>query len=220
MSEREDIALILLRVGAVSLKPAEPFRFASGILSPIYCDNRLLISYPEQREHIIQGYLSAIEKLGAEFDMVAGTATAGIPWSAWIADRMEKPLVYVRAGAKDHGKLNVIEGKVEKGARAVIIEDLISTGGSSIRAVNAVRESGMTVTGCAAIFTYGMEKAIRRFEEAGCPLVTLSDFPALVSVAVDHQFISPDEKQAVLDWSLDPQGWGRKRGFENHGNKG
>jgi orotate phosphoribosyltransferase len=130
---------------------------------------------------------------------------------------MEKPLIYIRTGAKDHGKLNVIEGKVEKGARAVVIEDLISTGGSSIRAVNAVRENGMTVAGCAAIFTYGMKKAIQRFEEAECPLVTLSDFPALVSVAVDHQYISPDEKEAVLEWSLDPQGWGRKRGFESDG---
>jgi len=220
VTDKEDIALILLRVGAVSLKPAEPFRFVSGILSPIYCDNRLLISYPEKRESIIQGYLSAIDKPDMEFDVVAGTATAGIPWSAWIADRLDKPLIYIRAGAKDHGKLNVIEGKVERGARAIIIEDLISTGGSSIRAVHAVREGGMTVTGCAAIFTYGMEKANRRFEEADCPLVTLSDFPALVSVAVEHHFISPDEKQAVLDWSLDPRGWGRKRGFENHGNKG
>jgi orotate phosphoribosyltransferase len=214
LQTKEEIALILLEAEAVSLKPKEPFRFVSGILSPIYCDNRLLISDPEKREKILTAYLAGLEKLGAEFDIVAGTATAGIPWSAWIADRLGKPMIYVRSGAKDHGKQNQIEGRVAPGAKVVVIEDLVSTGGSSVRAVQAVKQAGMAVMGCVAIFTYGMAKAARAFEEAGCPVVTLSDFPALVTAAIDNRYISPEEKEAVLEWSGDPAGWGKKRGLE------
>ena len=146
MTTQERIAEILLNVGAVTLNVAEPFTYSSGMRSPIYCDNRLLISHPQERQEVIQAFLEVLEKEGVDADVIAGTATAGIPHAAWIAQALDKPMIYIRDKAKGHGKGNQIEGLVSEGASAVIIEDLISTGGSSIRAAIAAREAGSGVT--------------------------------------------------------------------------
>lgn len=211
MNEKE-VAKILLEAKAVTLSPKEPYTFVSGIKSPIYCDNRLLISYPEKREAIVLSFLEKIKDL--EFDIVAGTATAGISWAAWIAKELKKPMAYIRGEKKEHGKGNQIEGKIEKGQKVLIIEDLISTGGSSFSAVEAVREVGAIVTDCVAIFTYEMEKANKKFQEGNCNLITLSNFSALAETAVEFNFINADEKETVLEWNKSPAEWGKKRGFE------
>lgn len=210
----KEIAKILLDIKAVAINAEEPFRYASGILSPIYCDNRLLMSYPDKRTRIVEEFLSVIEKNGLEFDIVGGTATAGIPHAAWIADRLKKPMLYIRSSAKDHGKQNQIEGKLEKGQRVLVVEDLVSTGGSSVSAVEAVKEAGGVVTDCVAIFTYGMEKAKAKFEEAQCRLFTLSDFDTLVGVAAEEGYLDSEKAEMVRQWNKAPADWGRKMGFE------
>lgn len=209
-----DIAKILLEIKAVALNVKTPYRYTSGILSPIYCDNRLIISYPEKRKQVIDGFVNLIKESGLEFDVVGGTATAGIPHAAWIADRLNVPMVYIRDKAKGHGKKNQIEGKLEAGQKVLVIEDLISTGGSSVRAGLATREAGGVVTDCVAIFTYQMETAKKQFEEAGINLHTLSNFAALMDVAAQEGYITEEEKGIALEWNKDPQGWGKKMGFE------
>lgn len=206
---KEEVANILLKVKAVLLKPNEPFTWASGIKSPIYCDNRVTLSYPQEREEIVSFYLNAIKESGAEFDVVAGTATAGIPWAAWIADELKKPLVYVRAKKKDHGAGKLIEGNLKKGQKVIIIEDLISTGGSSISAVNTVRDEGGVVQYCFAIFTYEFKKAENAFKEGNCKLVTLSNFSSLINEAVKGKYMKEDEKKSVSEWSKNPDAWGK-----------
>lgn len=210
----EDVAGILLDIKAVSLRPDKPFRYASGILSPIYCDNRLLMGYPEKRKRIRDLFIEKIREHDLSFDIVAGTATAGIPHAAWIAGKLDLPMIYVRGGAKEHGKQNRIEGPLEQGKKVIVIEDLISTGGSSVRAVEAVREAGGEVIACIAIFSYGMQKAEDRFAEAGCPCYTLSDFSTLISTAADKGMIKPEEKDIVLSWNKAPAEWGKQQGFE------
>lgn len=208
------IAEILLKAHAVSLNPKSPFTYASGIKSPIYCDNRSLIGLPEERNAVISGFLKLITEKNYNCDVVAGTATAGIPWAAWIADRLGKPMIYVRSSAKEHGKGNQIEGQLSKGDRVLLIEDLISTGGSSVAAVRAIQESGNPVIGCVAIFTYQMKKAEQAFAEVNVTPETLSDFSTLVQVACDLKLMADDQKQIVLEWNKDPQGWGKKYGFD------
>lgn len=209
-----DIAKILLEIKAVALNVKTPYRYTSGILSPIYCDNRLIISYPEKRKQVIDGFVHLIKASGLQFDVVGGTATAGIPHAAWIADRLNVPMVYIRDKAKGHGKKNQIEGKLEAGQKVLVIEDLISTGGSSVRAGLATREAGGVVTDCVAIFTYQMETAKEQFEEAQINLHTLSNFAALMDVAAQEGYITEEEKGIALEWNKDPQGWGKKMGFE------
>ncbi len=208
----KEIAKILLDVGAVSLRPNQPFTFTSGIKSPIYCDNRLLISYPKKRNVIIEAFLSILKE--KEFDTLAGTATAGIPWCSWLAQKLHKPMIYVRGKAKEHGKENLIEGKLEKGRKVIIVEDLVSTGGSSIDAVGAVREAGGIVEDCIAIFTYQLEKAINKFNEARCNLITLTNFSTLVEVAVENEYIKQEEKLIVFSWNKDPENWANKYEFQ------
>ena len=211
MTEKE-VAKVLLDVKAVTLSPKEPYTFVSGIKSPIYCDNRLIISFPEQRETVVKAFLAKIQ--GIDFDIVGGTSTAGISWAAWIAKELGKPMIYIRGEKKEHGKGKQIEGKLEAGKKVLVVEDLISTGGSSFRAVEAVREAGGVVDNCVAIFTYEMEKAKKKFEEGNCNLITLSKFSALVETAVETNFIDAESKEKVLEWSKDPAGWGPKMGFE------
>lgn len=177
------ISKMLLSVGAVVIRPNDLFTWASGIQSPIYCDNRLLLSHPLEREKIVKGFLSTIRKQNLEADLVAGTATAGIPWAAMIAQKLKKPMAYIRSSAKDHGKHNQIEGKIQSGQRVLVIEDLISTGGSSLGAVEAVRAAGGQVTACLALFTYGLSKASGAFEGAQCPLFALTNIQTLLRVA-------------------------------------
>ena len=211
---KEKIAKILLEIKAVDLKPAEPFRYASGILSPIYCDNRLLMSYPKERKKVIDFFCKIIKHNNLEFDVICGIATAGITWAAGVAEEFGKPMIYVRGTSKEHGKENQIEGKLEKGQKILVIEDLISTGGSSLRAIESVREAGAEVNDCVAIFTYEMEKATKGFEDSKCNLITLSDFTTLIDIAAKEDYIKEDDKIKVLEWNKDPSGWGKAQGFE------
>ncbi len=214
MTTSQDVAKILLEIKAVTLSPEKPYRYASGILSPIYCDNRLLMSYVDKREQIINHFIQTIKQNSLQFDIIAGTATAGIPHAAWLAEKLKKPMIYIRAGAKEHGKTNQIEGKLEKGQKVLVIEDLISTGGSSVAAVEAVRNAGGIVTDCLAIFTYEMQKAKDKFKESNCNIITLSNFTTLIRIAGDNSYISADSVKKALEWNKDPQGWGKKIGLE------
>ena len=213
MNEKQ-VSKILLEVKAITLSPKEPYTFVSGIKSPIYCDNRLLMSYPKQREAVVGYFLDAIKASDLNFDVVAGTATAGISWAAWVADKHGKPMIYIRGEKKEHGKENRIEGKLEEGQRVLVLEDLISTGGSSFSAVEAVREAGGIVDYCVAIFTYEMEKAKNKFAEGKCELIALSNFSTLVATAAEGNYIDNEQKENVLEWNKAPAEWGKKMGFE------
>ena len=214
MNREEETAKILLEAKAVTLSPKEPYTYASGIKSPIYCDNRLLMSFPDKRKQIVKFFLELIEENNFEFDVLAGTATAGISWAAWLAAKLEKPMAYIRGKSKGHGKQNQIEGKIKQGQKVLVVEDLISTGGSSVSAIESVRETGAQVVGCIAIFTYELEKAKKRFEETDCTIVTLSNFSTLVKVASDIDYITEEDKEVVLEWNQAPADWGKKHGFE------
>jgi len=205
----KEIAEALLKTKAVTLRPADPFTWASGIKAPIYTDNRILLSYIDERKKVVEAFTDAIRKDCPDFDVIAGVATSGIPWAAWVADELGKPLVYVRGQKKDHGKQNTVEGRLEKGQSAVVVEDLVSTGGSSISAVEAARDAGAKVTHCFAIFTYGLAKATETFAAAECRLVTLTDFATLVDLATETGYITKEEKDKVLEFSRDPSSWGR-----------
>ncbi len=200
----------MLKIKAVTLSPTKPYTFTSGLKSPIYCDNRLLISYPDLRKKVIDAYIDVIQKNNLVFDIVGGTATAGIPHAAWIAERLEKPMIYIRGSSKEHGKKNQIEGKLEKGQKVLIIEDLVSTGGSSVAAVESVREAGGIVTDCCAIFTYEFEKANKKFTDAQCKLHTLTTFSEVLTTAVEQKCITPDEEILAREWSKDPEKWGER----------
>lgn len=213
MTIAEDVAKILLEIKAVALSPKKPYRYASGILSPIYCDNRLIISDVAKREKIVDYFMQAIKENRLEFDIVGGVATAGIPHAAWLAEKMKKPMIYIRSSAKEHGKNNLIEGRLESGQKALIVEDLISTGGSIVNAVCAVRGAGGNVTHALAIMTYEMDRAKNNFAEAGCNAVTLSDFSTLIRVAAKLEYIPQDSIKDVLEWNKNPAEWGKKMGF-------
>jgi orotate phosphoribosyltransferase len=210
----EEIAELLLEIGAVALNPDKPFRYTSGILSPIYCDNRLVISYPDKREKVIAAFLEVIDESGLVFDIVGGTSTAGIPHAAWIADRLKLPMVYIRDKAKGHGKKNQIEGVLPASKRVLVVEDLVSTGGSSVEAGLAVRAAGGVVTDCVAIFTYEMQQAADRFAAADIALHSLTRFRVLLDVAVRTGRINETQRESVLAWNADPQGWGKTMGHE------
>lgn len=212
----EEGAEILLEINAVSLSVSEPYRYASGILSPIYCDNRLLISYPDKWNLIIDSMINIIEsKIGLDnFDIIGGTSTAGIPHSVKIAGKLKKPLVYIKSDPGSTGKASEIEGNLVSGKRVLIIEDLISKGGSALKAVNMVRNKNGIVDYCLAIFTYEMESSRKVFEENSCRVFTVSRFSKLIETAAERKYISSDEMEKALDWNSDPENWGRKYGFE------
>lgn len=170
----------LLKIGAVKLSPNDPFTWASGKKSPIYCDNRLTLSYPEVRRLICQSFVDKIKENFKDVEVIAGVATGGIAHGALVAEALGLPMIYVRDKPKGHGRMNLIEGHLEAGKRVVVIEDLISTGGSSLKAVEGIRESGGNVLGLLAIFTYGFEAAIKAFEAANCPFDTLTNFKSLL----------------------------------------
>ncbi len=205
------ISKLLLQTQAISLNPQHPYTFVSGIKSPIYCDNRLILSYPEKRDIIVEAYLVLIREKRLVFDVVAGVATSGIPWAALIADRLQKPMIYVRGEAKQHGKGNLIEGRLEQGSGVLLIEDLISTGKSSLAVVAALREAGAHVAACVAIFTYNFKIAAVQFDAANCVLHTLSNFENLVQIASEEGYLEHEDVQHVLAWNKDPENWGGKQ---------
>lgn len=194
------IAKALLDIEAVSLSPNEMYTWSSGIQSPIYCDNRVTLGYPEVRTAIRDGLIELIQQHFAEVEIVSGTATAGIPHAAYISDKMNLPMNYVRSKSKSHGKQNQIEGARSEGKKVVVIEDLISTGGSSITAVEALQEAGAEVLGVVAIFTYGLNKADETFKAASLPFYTLSNYDELIEVAREEGKISEDDIQTLVEW--------------------
>lgn len=214
MSVSEQVAKILLELKAITLNTKKPFRYASGLLSPVYTDCRVLMAYPDKRQIIRDFYIEAIKKSGVEFDVVTGTATAGIPHAAWIADKLNLPMVYVRGKAKDHGKENLMEGIINKSQKAIVIEDLVSTGESAINSVKAVREAGGQIEYVFSIITYGMEKAKISFDENRLRLVSLTTFAKVVKTAQEMGYINKEEISIILDWTSDPLSWGKKMGFE------
>jgi orotate phosphoribosyltransferase len=201
------IATSLLQIKAIKLNNNEPFTWASGLRSPIYCDNRKALSFPQIRTYIRQEMVKAIQETYGDFDVVAGVATAGIPQGVLIAQELGLPFVYVRSAKKEHGMSNQIEGVLNKGQSVVVIEDLISTGKSSLNAVNALRESGAKVKGMTAIFSYDLDVAKKNFEESECPLVVLSDYNVMIKEAVENNYISESDKDSLLQWRMDPQAW-------------
>lgn len=201
------VAEYLLQAKAIKLQPKNPFTWASGWRSPIYCDNRITLSYPRIRTYIRQEFCKKIiEKFGTP-DIIIGVATGGIAQGALVAEELGLPFAYVRAQAKGHGLGNLIEGKVEKGQRAVVVEDLISTGGSSLKAVEALREVDTQVLGMVSIFTYGFKVAQDNFKQADCKLVTLSDYDTLVRQALDAGYISEADFDTIKDWRDSPETW-------------
>lgn len=200
MTDARAFAADLLRIGAVLLRPDEPFTWASGIQAPIYTDNRLSLGYPALRRRLAAGFEAQIQARGLEPDVIAGTATAGIPHAALLADRLDLPLVYVRAKPKGHGRGNRIEGPLGDGQRVVVVEDLVSTGGSSLDAAAALREAGGEVLAVLAIFSYNLPRAAQAFAEAGVPLHALTDFDVLLDVAAAEGTVRPDQRRDVLAW--------------------
>ncbi|SFQ00423.1 orotate phosphoribosyltransferase [Desemzia incerta] len=209
MEQAEKIAGLLLECEAVSLNPKEPYTWASGIKSPIYCDNRITMSYPAVRKEIAKGLADIIRKFYPETEVIAGTATAGIPHAAWVAEELDLPMIYIRSKAKGHGKQNQIEGRLTEGQKVVCIEDLISTGGSVIDAASAVQQAGGAVLGCAAIFSYQLDAAMDNFQEADLPIYTLSNYSALIKAAVEKGIIKSEDKMLLNEWRDDPAEWGR-----------
>lgn len=206
ISERK-IAGQLLTIKAVSLNPTQPFTWTSGIKSPIYCDNRITMSYPAIRRDIAKGLANKIKQHYPDVEVIAGTATAGIPHAAWVAELLDLPMVYIRSKAKDHGKGNQIEGRIQDNQKMVLIEDLISTGGSVLEAAQAASNEGAQVLGVAAIFTYELPIGIKKFKDNQIELTTLTNYTTLIETALDKQFITAKERDSLEEWKKDPTQW-------------
>ena len=213
---KEKIAEILLKIEAVTLNPKKPYRYVSGILSPIYVDNRLLMSHPDDWKEVIDSMTNTIiSKIGIQnIDIIAGTATAGISHAAYLAEKLSLPMIYVKSQIDEHGKFTRIEGHLKRGDKVLVVEDLISTGGSSISSAQAIREAGGIVENCLAIYTHEMDAAKKAFEDAKINLIALTDFSTLVKIAVKKNYIEREEEKIVLEWAKDTSGWGKKMGFE------
>ncbi|MBX2945707.1 MAG: orotate phosphoribosyltransferase [Cyclobacteriaceae bacterium] len=203
----EQVATMLLQIEAIKLNTQKPFTWASGWKSPIYCDNRLALSYPEIRNTIKAGLISIIKENYGAVEAIAGVATAGIAQGALVADALNLPFAYVRPKPKDHGMENLIEGRIQKEQKIVVIEDLISTGGSSLKAVEALRQAGANVLGMASIFTYGFDIAINNFYQANVSMVSLSDYNYLLNCALKQQYINEQELTSLKAWRYDPSRW-------------
>ncbi|MBS1525527.1 MAG: orotate phosphoribosyltransferase [Bacteroidetes bacterium] len=205
----QQVAEFLLQIKAIKLQPDKPFTWASGWKSPIYCDNRITLSHPTIRTYIRQKLTQLIQEEFGSVSSVAGVATAGIPQGALVAQELGLPFIYVRSKPKDHGTGSLIEGEIIPGKRVVVIEDLISTGKSSLQAVEALREAGYDVAGLAAIFSYGFDAADENFKKAKCKFFTLSNYNALLKYAEQHNYISPDNIELLRQWRRSPETWGR-----------
>ena len=204
---KKDFASKLLNVKAIKLQPNDPFTWASGWKSPFYCDNRKTLSYPELRNFVKLELVHTILEHFPQAEAVAGVATGAIAQGALVADELNKPFVYVRSKAKDHGMGNLIEGELPEGAKVVVVEDLISTGGSSLKAVEALRQAGVEVVGMVASYTYGFPVAQKAFEDAGVELVTLTDYEHVVAEAVETGYISEADVELLHEWRKDPANW-------------
>lgn len=202
------VAEFLLQIKAVKLQPNHPFTWASGWKSPIYCDNRITLSHPQVRTFIRQKLAQAIQEEFGAVDVIAGVATAGIPQGVLVAQELGLPFIYVRAKAKEHGTGSLIEGEIIEGQRVVVIEDLISTGKSSLQAVEALRAAGLSVVGLAAIFTYGFEQAVENFADAKCRFIALSNYSALIEYAAEHSIIAKNDIELLNKWRINPVKWG------------
>lgn len=197
----------LLQINAIKLQPSNPFTWASGWKSPIYCDNRKILSFPEVRTFIASSFATMVRELYPGADLIAGVATGAIAHGALAADKLGLPFIYVRSGAKEHGLGNQIEGYFEKGQSVVVIEDLISTGASSLNAVTALRDAGCNVLGMVAIFTYEFEKAVNAFLAENCKLNTLSNYSVLIDAAVKTGYVNQEQVEKLKDWRKDPASW-------------
>lgn len=205
------VAEFLLQIKAIKLQPNNPFTWASGWKSPIYCDNRITLSHPQVRTYIRQKLSQLIQEEFGAVDVIAGVATAGIPQGVLVAQELGLPFIYVRAKAKEHGTGSLIEGEVIDGQRVVVIEDLISTGKSSLQAVDALRNAGLSVAGLVAIFTYGFAQADENFAAAKCRYQTLSNYAALIEYAAEHSIIANTEIDLLTTWRLNPSEWGKEQ---------
>ncbi len=205
--QSNQIAKDLLDIEAIFLRPNEPFTWASGIKSPIYCDNRITMSYPTVRRAIAKGLAAVIKTTYPEVEVIAGTATAGIPHAAWVAELLDLPMVYIRSKAKEHGKGNQIEGRIQPNQKMVVIEVLLSTGGSVLEACEAAKREGADVLGVAAIFTYELPQVQENFEQADLPYVTLTNYTALIESALETGAIQESDVALLQEWRKDPAAW-------------
>jgi orotate phosphoribosyltransferase len=205
----KEIAKKLLDIGAVKVQPEDPFTWASGWKSPIYCDNRKTLSFVKTRDYVKRAFVAKIRKLYPEVEAIAGVATGAIALGVLVADEMDLPFVYVRSKAKGHGMENLIEGTLETGKKVVIIEDLVSTGGSSLKANEALLKAGSDVLGMLAIFTYGFPIAENNFTNANCRLTTLSNYSILVEYALEQGKITSDQVETLMNWRKSPETWGK-----------
>jgi orotate phosphoribosyltransferase len=205
----QKVAEFLLQIKAIKLQPNNPFTWASGWKSPIYCDNRITLSHPTIRTYIRQNLASLVQEEFGSVSVVAGVATAGIPQGVLVAQELGLPFIYVRSAAKDHGRGNLIEGEFSEGQRVVVVEDLISTGKSSLQAVDALRTAGLEVAGLVGIFNYGFNAAIENFQNAKCRFSTLSNYNALIEYAAKHNFVSEDDLNLLRQWRENPSEWGQ-----------
>jgi len=204
----QKVAEFLLQIKAIKLQPNNPFTWASGWKSPIYCDNRITLSHPSIRTYIRQRLASLVQEEYGSVSVIAGVATAGIPQGVLVAQELGLPFIYVRSAPKGHGRGNLIEGEFSEGQRVVVVEDLISTGKSSLQAVEALREAGLEVAGLVAIFNYGFDAATENFKNARCRFATLSNYSALVDYAANHNFVSEDDLKLLRQWRENPSEWG------------
>ncbi|MCQ2058203.1 MAG: orotate phosphoribosyltransferase [Bacteroidaceae bacterium] len=206
---KKQIAKELLGISAVKVQPNDPFTWASGWKSPFYCDNRKALSYPALRTMVRDGLAQLIKENFADADVIAGVATGAIAQGALVADILGKPFVYVRSAPKDHGLANLIEGYMEPDWKVAVVEDLISTGGSSLKAVNALRDAGHTVVGMVASFTYGFDVAQKAFEQEGVKLLTLTDYENMLDAAIESGYITKESLETLHEWRKDPSNWGK-----------
>jgi orotate phosphoribosyltransferase len=207
MTNEKAVAEKLLQISAIKLSPQQPFTWASGWKSPIYCDNRKVLSFPYIREFVKSEMCSVIFEQFPEAEVLAGVATAGIAWGAMAADQLKLPYIYVRPKPKEHGLGNQIEGSLAKGQKVVVIEDLISTGKSSLQVVDVLKAAGADIIGMVAIFTYGFSAADEAFETAGVPLKTLTNYPTLIELAIEKGIVTPNQQKTLLNWSQSPATW-------------
>lgn len=206
-SNEKAVAEKLLQSNAIKLNPAQPFTWASGWKSPIYCDNRRVLSFPFIRDFVKSEMCNVIFQQFPDAELLAGVATAGIPWGAMAADQLKLPYIYVRPKPKEHGLGNQIEGYFEAGQKVVVIEDLISTGKSSLQVVDVIKAAGMEVMGMVSIFTYGFPVATQNFEKAGVPYVSLTNYGTLIELAVEKGIVSADQQDILMEWRKDPSTW-------------